>query len=303
MAMVNLQERLGREGGGGNERTTPIPPPTPTPHQQFIPPAFDDPIHDKALAPPFERSLALIPQIEPVLRPPNWSPNGHFDPNLSIYAHSGSPVDPRRQASYTPDGEIDIPRRYNKQSGRPLPLYYEPPRIIKLPPSPPECLPQWTALLQRLDPELVFLAPMMASPALGVTPGSFFDEDEEMRGTLVDGLECGEWHRIKFRAKMGRDGKRIWEEIKGMEFAPVVGEEDEEMKGMNGGPRRPMTMDTTPLPLPLPNPFTPNPLVGISTGNSTSASQSNSTGVGVGKGGGGKTRLPHEYMEDSLSVS
>lgn len=289
--MATLQRGAGMEG-----IVAPTPPPPPMPHQQFIPPAFDDPIHDRALAPPFERSLALIPQIEPVLRPPNWSPNGHFDPNLSLYAHSASPYERHRQASYTPDGDIDLPRRYSKQSGRPLPLYYEPPRIIKLPPSPPECLPQWTALLERLDPELVFLAPMMASPALGVTPGSFFEEDEEMREVLVDGLECGEWIRIKFRSKMGRDGKRIWEEIKGMVFEPLVEDEyedeemDEEMHGANGGSRRPLTMDTTPIlpPTPIPNPF---PAV-ASQGNSAAASQSNSAGVGKG----GRTRLPHELL-------
>lgn len=255
------------EGGMGN-----------TSQHQFIPPAHDDPIHDRALAPPFERSLALIPQIEPVLRPPNWT-NSH-DPNLSIYASSNSQPrtqsDPRR-ASYTPDDDIDIPRRYLKQSGRPLPLYYEPPRIIKLPPSPPECLPQWTAFFTLLDPELVFLAPKMASPALAVSPGSFFDEDEELRNTLLDNLEIGAWHKIKLKAKMNRAGKGVWESIKGQSFAVV--EESDAMDVGEDGPRRPLTMDTTPVPPSHPIPSTASP------GQSTPGSATK-----------GRTRLPHELL-------
>ena len=256
---------------------------------QFIPPAYDDPVHDRALAPPFERSLALIPQIEPVLRPSNWDSNS-FDPNLSIYSQPYSPYtpDPRRQASYTPDGEIDLPRRYSKQSGRPLPLYYEPPRTVKLPPSPPERLPQWTAFFQQLDQELVFLAPMMASPALGVSPASFFEEDEEMRNMLMDSLEIGEWYKIKFKGKMNKNGKKVWEGIKGMDFTPMVEvqEMDTSGDGMKGKGRRPLTMDTTPIPIPPPPP-NPFPDSGVPTTSGSSKP---------------RTRLPHELLgpEDVL---
>lgn len=181
---------------------------------------------ERILAPPFERSMALLTQIEPVLTPSTSARA------MSDFTGAGSVLkqsmyaDPRLPYPRPPvlpdtadeDG-ILVPRRFSKQSGKPLPLYYDPPPFSKLPPAPPNCLPQWTAFLTLLDPELIFLAPLLASRNLGVTPTSFFDEAADVRLALMNGLEIGEWHRIKLKAKIETSGESVWASIKEM-YAP-----------------------------------------------------------------------------------
>lgn len=178
-------------------------------HQQAISSSASS---ERVLAPPFNRSLALLSQLEPVL--------GNGGPERGGRPTSGSGITslvphPTYPDPHAGDSRPPGPRRYSKQSAAPDPPMYEPPQITKLKPMPVTCLPQWRAFLVLLDPALVDLAPILASPQLQLTPQSFFAEEEEMRNAFLDSLEIGAWPKMKLKTKMALRGQQVWDSMKG----------------------------------------------------------------------------------------
>lgn len=209
---------------------------------------------DRVLAPPFERSMATMGVIQPVLT--GYGPNGGgrgkgrsaaamgqqpysmssiLDSHIPVSSHhpassfysypsasssNGAPYydlepSPPRNRHISPSSPYDSsPRLLN--SSRPYPMPYVPARTAPLPPAPVTSLPQWTAFLTLLDPELIPFAPLLASDSMACTPTSFFKEEMPMRIALIDALEMGLWPKLKLKKGILERGEQTWMTVKTM---------------------------------------------------------------------------------------
>jgi hypothetical protein len=159
---------------------------------------------DRALAPPFERSQSLLNQISPALVPGSTEQSPYYPYADAAAFNSRSPQLHASSSRYGPTGAPVLP-------------------------SFPDTLPHWTAFIALLDPALLELAPVLASPAVACSPDQFFAEDEDMRMDLIDGLpgnSIGVWPRLKFKKAIKDRGIEVWkvlEERKSGDLSDSVG--------------------------------------------------------------------------------
>lgn len=187
---------------------------------------------DRALAPPFQRSIDLQAQIVPALG--KASPGGrisnavYYQPAQSAYSPSLGIRDASPSyRSNNPNGASVHYPSYDSSSryGPPVPAHTP---LLEPPPPPgvyapivatasPAALPEWAALLTKLgDPSLYPLAKVLASPAVGCTPAEFFAEDEKLQHELLDKLPeraTGLWAKLKLGKRIKEGGKKAWDEL------------------------------------------------------------------------------------------
>ncbi|KAL8283567.1 hypothetical protein RQP46_005670 [Phenoliferia psychrophenolica] len=176
---------------------------------------------EKILAPPFQRSLSLSSLVVPALSPHhsnghangngngfgNWNGNGRREeadrqqpppPPPSDLANGHHSFLPPRAISFRPSvlGVLPPPTSSAPTSSTPL--------------SPTHAL--WTSFLTALDPSLVSpFAALLSSPAIDVSPASFFSESEELRVALIDELKgVGKWDVLRLRKKVVERGEEVW---------------------------------------------------------------------------------------------
>ncbi|GAA5860635.1 hypothetical protein JCM8547_005483 [Rhodosporidiobolus lusitaniae] len=201
---------------------------------------------DRALAPPFQRSIDLQAQIVPALGPrsapspgsqnrntpsvyypavatPGYpSPSAAAGPSPSTRGvpvsnggtpyYDGSPYHPAAVAGpsrvYPPSGALT-----SLSSGGVPPGVYAP--LVAV--ANPVALPEWTILLQKLgDNTLLPLAKVLASPAVGCTPAEFFAEDDKLQADLLAALPeraTGLFAKLKLAKRMKEGGRKAWDEI------------------------------------------------------------------------------------------
>ncbi|GAA5907991.1 hypothetical protein JCM5296_000779 [Sporobolomyces johnsonii] len=213
---------------------------------------------DRALAPPFERSMNLQSQIAPVL-----NANGFYVPSSAprgepTYLYSGVPSsshhpppasvsprqrNPQHQQIYT---SFDAPFAPPPVTGGGSQIRFSPPPTTAPPPpvvatSHPCALPDWTALLTSLgDSSLIPLAKVLASPHMSVTPTSFFSEPAELRKELLDLVPAeatGVWPKLRLRERLlAQDAEDKWRAIEQERKADQGKREegDDDDKGRSG---------------------------------------------------------------------
>ena len=79
-------------------------------------------------------------------------------------------------------------------------------------------LREWRTFLERLDPELVWLAEVLSSAKYDVSLGSFFGEDDDMRTAFIEALredEVGGWPKLKLARKVRSRGVEVWRTMVG----------------------------------------------------------------------------------------
>ncbi|GAA5920168.1 hypothetical protein JCM1841_006622 [Sporobolomyces salmonicolor] len=212
---------------------------------------------DRALAPPFERSMNLQSQIAPVL-----NANGFYAPSSAprgepTYLYSGVPSslhpqppasasprqrNPQHQQIYT---SFDAPFAPPPVTGDGSQIRFSPPPTAAPPPpvvatSHPSALPDWTALLASLgDQSLVPLAKVLASPHMSVTPTSFFSEPAELRKELLDLVPAeatGVWPKLRLRERLvALEAEEKWRAIEKERKADQEKRDERESEGDGKG--------------------------------------------------------------------
>lgn len=161
---------------------------------------------DRALAPPFERSISLQSQIVPVLARMSQPPEAEHP--------SAAPRPYRYNEPYYHSTPYHHSSPYDSRSFQQFGDNYVPPPPRAPPaPKPPVALPEWTKLLTTLDPELAPLAEVMANPDFDVTPESFFAEQEDIQLAFLDTLDIPTWPKFKLKTKLKSRGLDVWNTI------------------------------------------------------------------------------------------
>lgn len=181
---------------------------------------------DRALAPPFERSVATMNVISPVLKVGGYSATGQGRGRGNGATMGMAWDSTQRRAKfhpYPPSSTSNGPQYYDNN---PLAMPHH--LSTSDSPVPISSLPQWTALLTLVDPELIPFARLFASDTLACTPESFFKAEEAMRVALIEELEIGVWPKLKLKKGLVDRGELIWEQVKAM------GDNDESGTGLSG---------------------------------------------------------------------
>lgn len=211
------------------------------------------PSADRALAPPFERSVSLHSQIAPVLQQGQYEvgpdgrpfimeggrPTYYAQPTSIVGGRVSFPQVPANPTHYQQIQQLQQQQQQLLQQQSLLAPHYRgsalPIAIVPVVEPPSASLPQWTTFLTLLDPELITLAKILASPTLDVNPESFFNEDEEMRNALLDSLDMPTWPKLKLKNKIKVKGMEVWKVMEGMEVEKKVKRERASMGANSSG--------------------------------------------------------------------
>lgn len=201
------------------------------------------PSADRALAPPFERSVSLHSQISPVLQQGQYEvgpdgrpfimeggrPTYYAQPTSIVGGRISFPQAPANPTHYQQIQQLQQQQQQLLQQQSLLAPHYRggvlPLAVVPVVEPPSASLPQWTTFLTLLDPELITLAKTLASPSLDVNPESFFREEEEMRIALLDSLDMPTWPKLKLKNKIKAKGLEVWKVMEGMEVEKRIKKE------------------------------------------------------------------------------
>ncbi|KAI5480923.1 hypothetical protein MNV49_006733 [Pseudohyphozyma bogoriensis] len=140
------------------------------------------PSPDRALAPPFKRSLNLEATIKPAL--------------------SHSPSTGAVQRSFHGSPPLPV-----KKSGKASVK-----DIKSRPASDSHIL--WARFFEAVNPELVSLAEVLAQPKYDCTPDSIFRSDEKMRVELMDMVDVAVWPKMMLKKAVNDEAAAIWKKMR-----------------------------------------------------------------------------------------